>query len=138
MPRWVVKQNREHIWLYYLTDRLAQCATHRSIVWTIGELTYNQATDLLEHATHTQIMQHAINMIVVLANIFDKQNRRLCTLLNHTVQTIWSTLQAIQYTKVTTYQFALDFTLTVEGRRWCMVYSVWYIGMVRRWMICQW
>ena len=88
MSRRVVKEDGEVIGFCYLSDGLQQGAAHRDVVGAVGELSHDQTADSAEDTAQAQTLQHAVDMVVVLANIFDKENRRFSTFFYDLIQTI--------------------------------------------------
>ena len=52
-------------------------ATHSRIVLTIRELSYDQTAQMRQHAAPFEIANHAVNVLMTLADIFDKKDRKL-------------------------------------------------------------
>ena len=88
MSRRVVKEDGEVIGFCCLSDGLQQGAAHRDVVGAVGELSYDQTADSAEDTAQAQTLQHAVDMVVVLANIFDEQDGCFGAGVNNLVQTI--------------------------------------------------
>ena len=88
MSRRVVKEDGEMIGFCYLSDGLQQGAAHRDVIGAVGELSHDQTADSAEDTAQAQTLQHAVDMVVVLANVFDEQDGWFGAGVNNLVQTI--------------------------------------------------
>ena len=103
MTIWSVRYDRITILHKVTPNRLFQRASHLWIVWAIRKLTDDDAVDTCKHTTHAQIIQHAINMILLLPNILQQQCGWRRAAVNHVVERVRRALQTIQHTQVATY-----------------------------------
>ena len=94
----------------YLFYCLINGTAHQLVVIAVAELAYNETAQVRQHATHAQVADHPIDVIMPLADVLDKQDRELIT---EFVQTVRSALQPVQHTQIAAYDRCFSYTRSV-------------------------
>ena len=89
-------------------------ATHGRVVLTIGELPYYQSAEVREDTAHLEITDHAVDMVMPLAYILDKENRELLA-EELVTQSVTRALQAVQDGEVTAHDRCVHRAVMVQG-----------------------
>lgn len=88
--------------------------THRGVVLAIGELPYDQSAEVSEHTAHLEITDHAVDMVMTLTDILNKENRELLA-EELVTQSVTRALQAVQDGEVTAHDRCVRGTVMVHG-----------------------
>ena len=89
-------------------------ATHGRVVLTIGELPYYQSAEVREDTAHLEVADHAVNMVMTLAYILNKENRELLA-EELVTQSVTRALQAVQDREVTAHDRCVHRAVMVQG-----------------------
>ena len=95
---------------YCLIDRL----THSRIILAVAELPDDQSAQVGKNAAHTQVADHAVDMIMAFRYIFNKQDRELVP-DKRILQTKLRSLEAIEHRQVSAYNGCTGLAFPVKG-----------------------
>ena len=87
---------------------------HERIGFAIGELSDNKAFDARQDARHTQIVHHAIDVVMAFADVFDEENNAFGMCVYDVIEVIGRALQAVENAEITSDERALGLSVTVE------------------------
>ena len=88
--------------------------THGRIVLTIGELPYYQSAEVRENTAHLEVADHAVDMVMTLTYILNKENRELLA-EELVTQSVTCALQAVQDGEVTAHDRCEHRAVMVHG-----------------------
>ena len=111
-----IEKNGVVVFCDYLFYGLIDGTTHGRIVLTIGELPYYQSAEVREDTAHLEVADHAVDMVMTLAYILDKENRELLA-EELVTQSVTRALQAVQDREVTAHDRWVRGGVMVHGGR---------------------
>ena len=109
-----IKKNGVVVFCDYLFYGLIDGATHRRIVLAIGELPYYQSAEVRENTAHLEVADHAVDMVMTLTDILDKENRELLA-EELVTQSVTRALQAVQDREVSAHDRCVRRAVMVHG-----------------------
>ena len=111
-----IEKNGVVVFCDYLFYGLIDGTTHRRIVLTIGELPYYQSAEVRENTAHLEVADHAVDMVMTLTNILNKENRELLA-EELVTQSVTRALQAVQDGEVSAHDRCARRTVMVQRVR---------------------
>ncbi len=109
-----IEKNGVVVFCDYFFYGLIDGATHGRVVLTIGELPYYQSAEVREDTAHLEVADHAVDMVMTLAYILNKENRELLA-EKLVTQSVTCALQAVQNREVTAHDRCVRGAVMVHG-----------------------
>lgn len=85
---------------HVLGNRIVDSTAHKRVVFTIGELPDNKAFDASQDARHTEIVHHAVDVVMALADVFDEEDDAIGMCIDNMIKVIRRALQAVENAEV--------------------------------------
>lgn len=109
-----IEKNGVVVFCDCLVYSLIDGTTHGRIVLTIGELPYYQSAEVREDTAHLEVADHAVDMVMTLTDILNKENRELLA-EELVTQSVTCALQAVQDGEVSAHDRCARRTVMVQG-----------------------
>ena len=109
-----IEKNGVVVFCDYLFYGLIDGTTHGRIVLAIGELPYYQSAEVREDTAHLEVADHAVDMVMTLTYILNKENRELLA-EELVTQSVTCALQAVQNREVTAHDRCVRGAVMVHG-----------------------